>query len=242
MEQVAFFLMYFGQACFAIHVGDTNILIDPVPAQMGYTTSTVAADVVTISHEHFDHNAVEMAAGKPTILRGLTSNGKGWEPIDFSNKDVKITAFPAYHDDTKGSQRGLDAMFLFEMHGLRVLHTGDLGHRLSPEDVKKIGRVDVLLICVGGFYTIDADGATDVIKELKPRVVIPMHFRTSHTASVPIAEAGGFLKEWKDARQSKEARVSFTRDMAGFPEGQTTVLFLTPAVDATSATAKPAKP
>jgi L-ascorbate metabolism protein UlaG (beta-lactamase superfamily) len=236
MEQVAFFLMYFGQACFAIHVGDTNILIDPVPAKMGYTTSTIPADIVTISHEHFDHNAVEMAGGKPKILRGLTADGKGWAPVAFSNKDVKITAFPAYHDDTKGTQRGLDAMFLFEMGGLRVLHTGDLGHRLSAADVQKIGRVDVLL-CVGGFYTIDADGATEVIKELKPRVVIPMHFRTSHTSSVPISEAGDFLKEWKDMRQSKDARVSFSRDLAGYPAGQTTVLFLPPAVDATAAAA-----
>lgn len=241
MEQVAFFLMYFGQACFAIHVGDTNILIDPVPAKMGYTTSTIPADVVTISHEHFDHNAVEMAAGKPTILRGLTADGKGWTPVAFSNKDVKITAFPAYHDDTLGAQRGLDAMFLFEAGGLRVLHTGDLGHRLSAADVRKIGRVDVLLICVGGFYTIDADGATEVIRALKPRVVIPMHFRTGHTSSSPISDAGDFLKEWKDVRQSKEARVAFPRDLAGYPEGQTTVLFLPPAVDATSATAK-AKP
>jgi L-ascorbate metabolism protein UlaG (beta-lactamase superfamily) len=224
--------MYIGQACFVMHAGQTTVLIDPVPSKMGYTTATIPAEIVTVSHEHFDHNAVELAAGKPTVLRGLAPGGKDWAPIAFSNKDVKITAFPVYHDKSKGSERGLNAMFLYEVGGLRVLHTGDLGYALSAEEVKKIGRVDVLMICVGGYYTINADEATAVIRALKPRVAIPMHFRTSHTSSLPITGVDDFLKEWRTVRRASEARATFTRDLAGFPEGETTILMLPPAVDA----------
>jgi L-ascorbate metabolism protein UlaG (beta-lactamase superfamily) len=226
MEQVILSVIWFGQSCFLLQAGDTRILMDPIPPTMGYPVEATAASVVTISHEHFDHNYVELAKGNPAILRGLSEKGKDWNPIDFSNKDVKISAFPAYHDNGKGEQRGKNAMFLIETQGLRVLHTGDLGHPLDKETVKKIGKVDILMICVGGYYTIDATAAKEVTNELHPRVVIPMHYKTESTPKLPISGADDFLSGWKNVRRSKEARVGFTANLAGYPEGETTVLVL----------------
>ncbi len=233
MEQVVLTMMYFGQACFLLQAGETKILMDPIPLTMGYPVEPMFANVVTVSHEHFDHNYVELAQGKPTILRGLSNKGKDWNPIDFSDEDVKITAFPAYHDNEKGSKRGKDSMFMIETHGLRVLHAGDLGHTLDKETVKKIGKVDILMICVGGYYTIDATAAKEVTNELQPRVVIPMHYRTGDTPNLPISTVDGFVSGWKNVRRPKEAKVDFTANLAGYPEGETTVLVLPLAGSAT---------
>jgi L-ascorbate metabolism protein UlaG (beta-lactamase superfamily) len=226
MDEIILFITWIGQACFVLQAGDTTILMDPVPPKMGFASGPVEADVVTVSHEHFDHNCVEMAKGKPVVLRGLDEQKKTWNTIDFKNGDVKITAFPSYHDAQQGAQRGRNAMFLIETKGLRILHTGDLGHALSEETVKKIGRVDVLLICVGGYYTIDAREAKTVIAQLKPRAVVPMHYKTQPTSDLPIADAEPFLKGWKRVRRLDEARFGFTADLKGFPEGETTVLVL----------------
>ncbi|HUT26056.1 MAG TPA: MBL fold metallo-hydrolase [Sumerlaeia bacterium] len=226
MDEIILFITWIGQACFALQAGDTTILMDPVPPKMGFASGPVEADVVTVSHEHFDHNCVEMAKGKPVVLRGLDEQKKTWNAIDFKNDDVKITAFPSYHDGQQGAQRGRNAMFLIETKGLRLLHTGDLGHILPEETVKGIGRVDVLLICVGGHYTIDAKEAKTVIAQLKPRVVVPMHYKTKPTSDLPIADAEPFLKGWKRVRRPDQERFGFARDLKSFPEGEPTILVL----------------
>jgi L-ascorbate metabolism protein UlaG (beta-lactamase superfamily) len=168
---------------------------------MGYFAGPFEADVVTVSHEHFDHNALTIVAGKPQVLRGLTEDGKDWRPVQFENKDVKITSIPVYHDDAQGAKRGKNAMFLFETEHLRILHTGDLGHTLTTETLAQVGRVDVLLICVGGFYTLDAAGARTVIGQIKPRVVVPMHYKTDPKSDLPITSEADFLKGWKHVQR-----------------------------------------
>jgi L-ascorbate metabolism protein UlaG (beta-lactamase superfamily) len=116
----------------------------------GYGLAPVdGVDLVTISHEHSDHNYAALATGSPTILRGLAQND--WAKIDQQIKGVRVYTVPAYHDDTQGSQRGKIAIFVFDLEGLRVVHLGDLGHKLSDDQVKQIGAVDVLMIPVGGF-------------------------------------------------------------------------------------------
>lgn len=174
-------LQWLGHSTFVLTSSQgAKILIDPVNNSTGYTiTPQSGVDVVTVSHEHGDHNNVAMATGNSSlILRGLTTGGRGWNPIDQTVKSVRIRTVASYHDNTSGTQRGRNTITVFEVDGLRIVHLGDLGHTLSPETISDIGTPDVIMIPVGGFYTTDAAAATTVIDQLKPKIVIPMHYKT----------------------------------------------------------------
>lgn len=185
-------LTWLGQSCFIIRSpGGTQILVDPFGKLVGYEVPSIKVDAVTVSHEHFDHNNVAMAQDKPVILRGLKDGD--WGKIDQTVGDVHIRSVGVYHDDKNGAQRGKNAVMIFETGGKTIVHLGDLGHQLTPEQIKAIGRVDVLLIPVGGNYTIDAAGATRVVSALKPKIVIPMHYKTAKL-KVDIAPLDAFLQ------------------------------------------------
>lgn len=157
----------------------TKVLMDPIPKGYGYDGPSLdGVDAITITHEHGDHVNVGLASGSPTVLRGLSAGD--WVKIDQKVKDVSIRSVATAHDEDQGTKRGKNAVFVFEADGLRIAHLGDLGHVLSPEQVSAIKPVDILLIPVGGFYTIDAGQATQVVAQLGPRVVIPIHYKTSH--------------------------------------------------------------
>jgi len=152
-------------------------LLDPMGASVGYPLTVVTSvDLVTVSHEHSDHNNVGLAAGNPLVLRGLAAGD--WAKIDQTVKGVRVRTVSAYHDASQGSQRGKTAIFVFELEGLRLAHLGDLGHTLTADQVKAIAPVDILLIPVGGTFTLDGRGAAEVVGQLNPRVVIPMHYKT----------------------------------------------------------------
>ncbi len=188
-------LRYFGHATFLITAPDgTTILTDPFDRSVGYPMPDVRPSVVTVSHEHFDHNFVQMAKGNPKVIRGLKDGGKEWAQVKEQVGKVTITTVPTYHDGSKGSHRGKNAIFVFEMDGLRLAHLGDLGHVLTEDQVKAVGSVNVVMIPVGGFFTIDAKEADQVLAQIKPPIVIPMHFRTEATASWSIAPVDEFLK------------------------------------------------
>ena len=224
--EILFFITWLGQSCFLIEAKDVRILIDPFGGKVGYPVQPVKADIVTVSHEHFDHNNVEMAEGSPVVLRGLTKGGADWAKIDYQGKGVKIRTVNVYHDDKQGAQRGKDAIFIYEIGGLQVVHTGDLGHPLTDEQVKQIGPVDILMLCVGGFYTIGPDEAKTAAKLLKPRILIPMHFKTEDTPNLPIGGVDAFLEGWDKVVREKDARFGVPKDLSGFPRGQTTVVVL----------------
>jgi L-ascorbate metabolism protein UlaG (beta-lactamase superfamily) len=175
-------LQWLGQSCFIITSPQgTKILIDPPSASTGYTIAPIAGvDAVLVTHEHSDHNNVSLATGSPLILRGL--NATGWTEISQKvgiEGDVSIrNVTGVFHDNTQGSVRGKTGIFVLEVGGLLLVHLGDLGHVLTPELIQSIGRVDVLIVPVGGFFTVDAAGATQVVGQLNPKVVIPMHYKT----------------------------------------------------------------
>lgn len=155
----------------------TKILMDPSPAGYGYEGPPLpGVDAITTTHEHSDHTNVGMAAGSPLVIRGLV--GGDWAKIDQKVKEVAIRNVASYHDPTQGSQRGKNSIFLFETDGIRVAHLGDLGHILTAEQVAALTPVDILIIPVGGFYTVDAGQATEVLRQLESPVVIPMHYKT----------------------------------------------------------------
>lgn len=177
-------IKWLGHAAFLITADNgTRIITDPyLPSeQLRYGEITETADIVTTSHEHGDHSNVAAVAGNPVVI---TATGEA--------KGIKFDGISVYHDDSSGSQRGSNTIFCFEVDAIRVCHLGDLGHPLSDDEVKAVGRVDILLIPVGGFFTIDAAGATGVTDKLSPRIVIPMHVRNDR-CSFPIAGVEDFL-------------------------------------------------
>ncbi|NPV69762.1 MAG: MBL fold metallo-hydrolase [Firmicutes bacterium] len=178
-------IKWLGHACFLItSARGTRILTDPFDETVGYVVPAIEADFVTVSHEHFDHNAVGNVKGKPKVVRGAGSHSLG---------DVTARGIDTFHDEAKGSKRGPNTVFVFDVDGMSVCHLGDLGHALAPGHATAIGKVDVLLVPVGGTYTIDSAGAANVVERLDPRVVIPMHYKTD-AMSFPIVGVEPFLQ------------------------------------------------
>lgn len=179
-------ITWFGHACFLIEGGGQRIVTDPFNDEVGYDIPEVEADIVTISHEHWDHNAVDTVGGNPRVVR---------QPGQLEINGIKIEGIGSYHDRSQGRERGRNNIYVYTVEGMRVVHLGDLGHLLSEEQIKIIGRVDVLLIPVGGTFTIDAEDAYQIVNLLEPRIVVPMHFKTPHL-SFEIAPVEGFIQKF----------------------------------------------
>jgi len=206
-------LTWLGQACFVLETAaGTRVVMDPIPKGLGYELpGNLRADLVTISHEHADHNNVALVAGKPRVIRGLTSDRKGWTRVDEKVKDVSVRAVAVYHDDKKGAVRGLNTVFIFEVGGLRIAHLGDLGNTLSDEQLAAIGLVDVLLIPVGGTFTIDGRQATRVVEQLRPRVmVVPMHYKTDAVTIKELEPLEPFLEGKVNVRRETTPTVALS--------------------------------
>jgi L-ascorbate metabolism protein UlaG (beta-lactamase superfamily) len=179
-----------------------KIITDPYQPGRGlnHGAITETADIVTISHEHGDHNYVSTLKSNPKVLR---------ESAEV--KGIKFRAVPAAHDDKGGSQRGKNTVFCFSVDGINICHAGDLGHILSDTQVKEIGKVDVLLIPVGGFFTIDAGTASKVCKQLEPKIIIPMHFKTEKL-DFPITGVDDFIKGKSNVTRSNDSEIEFKAD------------------------------
>jgi L-ascorbate metabolism protein UlaG (beta-lactamase superfamily) len=180
-----------------------KIITDPYEAGPGwaYGAITESADIVTVSHDHFDHGNVAAVRGNPEVVRRAgRSTAKGME----------IKGIASYHDEAKGRLRGNNTIFCFDVDGIRVCHLGDLGHLLDDKQVKEIGSVDILLIPVGGYFTIDAKAATQVCNQLKPGVIIPIHYGTEKGAS-DLAGVDEFLRGKTNVRRLDASEVEFKR-------------------------------
>lgn len=163
-------IRYLGHSCFLLTESTgTAIVCDPYDSSVGIEMPEVRADAVTISHHHYDHDCISKVKGNPVILDKDTG---------YELPGVDIMAVKSYHDDVKGAKRGDNIIFKFNMDGIVVCHLGDLGEECSSELIESILPVNVLLIPVGGNYTIDAAMAKEYVDRIMPDVVIPMHYRT----------------------------------------------------------------
>jgi L-ascorbate metabolism protein UlaG (beta-lactamase superfamily) len=154
----------------------TRILTDPHGA-FDLPRPTLPQHIVTTSHQHGPHNSVHMAPGTPVILHGLTAGGENWQKISTTIRDVSVYVVPAFHDKSSGMQRGKNAIFVFRVDDICIAHLGDLGHVLTPDQLKMMGKIDILLVPVaGGFYTVTASEAREVTKQVNPKIAIPMHY------------------------------------------------------------------
>lgn len=210
-------LTYYGHASFLLESDGTSILIDPFNEKCGYPFPKVSPTAVVVSHEHFDHNYVQVAGGSPRVIRGLRADGQEWADVRERVGPVALTTVKTYHDTAQGKERGRNAIFIFEAEGLRLVHAGDLGHTLSPDQVKAVGRPDLLLIPVGGYYTIGPAEATAVVDQLRPRVVVPMHYKTEVNKDWPIGPVDDFLRGKSGVRRLGH---TVTVSPATMPEGQ----------------------
>jgi L-ascorbate metabolism protein UlaG (beta-lactamase superfamily) len=170
---------YFGHNFFQItSKKGTKIITDPLAPGM-HATPVVTPDVVTVGREHPNHNYVELAQGHPIILRGLSSYGAEWNKISTSVGDVLIYSVPVYQQQFGNALKG--AAFVFDLGSLCIAHLGDLSHKLTPEQIKAFGKVDIAMIPIGGTFTMPPDTAREVLDQLKPKIAIPMHYREDMT-------------------------------------------------------------
>lgn len=189
-------LKWLGHASFLI-TSDKGIKIitDPYkPGAFGLEYKQIGdpADVVTVSHEHDDHNNAGAVPGKPQIIKGAGVH---------QAKGIELRGIASCHDECGGKERGDNVIFAVRIDDMNVCHLGDLGRPLTDKEISEIGKVDVLMIPVGGAFTIDAAAADKVIAQLKPKVVIPMHFQTERCPNFPVANADPFLKGKKNVKK-----------------------------------------
>lgn len=192
-------IRWLGQASFSITTTDgTTVRTDPFDESLGLPVSKEPADVITVSHGHHDHNAVHLVPGEHEFVD---------QPGEHTAAGITFTGVLTSHDEHGGSKRGENVILCFEADGVRLCHLGDLGHVLTPGQVDAIGRADVLLIPVGGTYTIDHTQADEVIAQLNPRVIIPMHCKLPGM-TLPIAEVKPFLEGKANVRRLDELDVT----------------------------------
>ncbi len=201
-QSAALEIRYLGHSSFSIGFeSGFRCILDPFAPETGYSIpANLEADVLLSSHEHFDHFFEGFLGKEVRALVGTKKGGTEWNLFDETIKGVHVFALPSYHDDKEGKLRGKNAIIVLEGENLRLAHLGDIG-ALPEEKVKaKLKGVDILFVPTGGNYTLPLDQVVALIRDLAPRVVIPMHYRTEVTRDWPIAPLEEFLKKagkWK---------------------------------------------
>jgi L-ascorbate metabolism protein UlaG (beta-lactamase superfamily) len=213
-------LKWLGHSCFLI-TSETGlrIITDPYPQGSGLNYSPIneAADIVTVSHDHFDHNNISSVPGKPEVI-----TGNGVKNV----KGIQFKGIATHHDESQGKERGTNTIFCFSVDGIKLCHLGDLGHRLSKGQIAEIGALDILFIPIGGVFTIDAKMASTVSDDLKPKVVIPMHCKT-HKCDWPLNTIEDFLAGKKNVKKLNSSETEFK---AGKLPEATEIVVLQPAL------------
>jgi len=181
-------ISWYGHSCFKItnQGGHLTIITDPFDKSIGLIPPRGSADIVTISHDHYDHNNVKAISGSPFVVNN---------PGEYEIKGIRIIGCPSFHDKKQGKERGLNTIYLIKIDKIRICHLGDLGQeRLTDEQLEAIGYVDILIIPVGGLYTIGASEAVKIAKQLEPNLIIPMHYKLPGL-KINFASLNEFLKE-----------------------------------------------
>jgi len=202
-----------GHSCFRIKGKGATLLTDPYSESIGYSLGNPEANIVISSHPHPGHGFTLGVGGEPKIVRG---------PGEYEISGVFITGIATFHDAEKGQERGTNTVYVIEMEDMKLCHLGDLGHPLSTEQVAEIGSVELLMVPVGGFSTIDAVTAAETVRLLQPGIVIPMHFQTE-AVRFQLAPVERFLREMGiNAGLGAQSRLSINR--AGLSEETQVVL------------------
>lgn len=162
-------ITWFGQSCFRIEAKEGSILIDPFSPDVGLRPPKVKDDVVLVTHHHYDHDHVENAGPETLVID---------TPGEYERKGIAVRGISSFHDKARGTERGLNTIYVITAEDMTVCHLGDFGEAtLSDEQVEAIGDVDVLLVPVGGTYTMDGKEAASAAAQIEPKIVVPMHYK-----------------------------------------------------------------
>lgn len=204
-------ITWYGQACFKLQSGDKVLVIDPFAKKIGLAPPNIQADIVFVTHEHFDHSNIKAIKGDYFLVNG---------PGEYEIKGVKARGISSFHDDEKGAKRGFNTLFLIELEEIRILHMGDFGQSaLDDKQLEAVGRVDIVMIPVGGFFTIDAKQAVGIINILAPKIAIPMHYKIPKLAISQLTGVDIFLKELgEEDTKAEEKLVVKQKDLQGEEE------------------------
>lgn len=176
-------IKWLGHASFLLESVGIKLLTDPFNAKIGYQLCKEKVDIVTVSHQHWDHNAVDTLSGNPRVIRET-----GLHTID----GINVKGINTYHDKKQGQERGNNIIFKISSENLDILHLGDLGHVLTDRQLMEVGNVDILLVPVGGRYTVDAEAAYEIVQQLQPSIIVPMHFLTPDVSLKELAPVEAF--------------------------------------------------
>ena len=206
-------IRWLGHSCFVLKGKEKTVLTDPYCPELGYSLGEPEADIVTVSHFHPGHSYIEGIANSPKQVKG---------PGEYEIGTIFITGLASYHDKEKGETRGKNTIYLIEMEGLTLCHLGDLGHPLTPSLVEELGNCDVLFLPVGEVSTISIDEAAEIVKQLTPHIVIPMHYKTD-VLTRNLESADEFLSKMGIHEIEPKAKLSVTK--ASLPSDLQTVVF-----------------
>jgi len=192
---------WLGHSCFRIKGSQATVITDPYPPDLGYSLGKQSANIVTVSHQHPGHSYSQGIEGAPRLVKG---------PGEYEISDVLIIGLSTFHDGDRGQKRGKNTVYLMEMDEVSFCHLGDLGHVLATDKVAEIDNVDVLFVPVGGVSTINAQMAAAVVRQLDPKVVIPMHYKTD-ALKRELEPLEGFLKEMGVREVESKPKLSLTK-------------------------------
>ena len=201
-----------GHSCFRIKGSNTTVITDPYSPDTGYSLGQPIANIVTISHSHPNHSYIQGITNQPRVVS---------RPGEYEISNVLIIGIGSFHDGEGGKNRGKNTVYLMDIDEISICHLGDLGHVLSPEQLEEIDKVDVLLIPVGGASTINASLAAEVVRQLEPKIVLPMHYKTE-VSRPDLEPVGRFLKEMGTGEVIPRPKLTISK--SNFPP--TTQVFL----------------
>ncbi len=194
-------ISWLGHSCFRVRGSQATVITDPYSPGLGYSLGKPTARIVTVSHQHEGHSYVQGIGGEPRLVTG---------PGEYEIGGVLIIGIATFHDREKGGKSGKNTVYVMEVDEVSICHLGDLGHVLTAEQVEEIDNVDVLLLPVGGVSTIDAPMAAEVVRQLEPKAVIPMHYKTE-ALSRELEQVERFLKEIGAKQVEPQPKLSFTK-------------------------------
>ncbi len=197
-------ILWYGQACFKLKGKTTSVIIDPFSSEATglKLPKDMEADVAIKTHDHQDHSNLASVTGEAIKISG---------PGEYEIKGVAISGTAVFHDKSEGSERGKNTIYNINMDGINIVHLGDLGHILTEDQINAIGACDILLTPVGGVYTITPEEATEVVSQLEPKIVIPMHYKIEGL-KYELSPVEVFLKSYGAENVEPQAKLSITRD------------------------------
>jgi L-ascorbate metabolism protein UlaG (beta-lactamase superfamily) len=181
-------LTWLGHSCFRLRGKDATVITDPPSPQTGYSLGRISADIITISHQHLGHNYIKAITGEPRVVSG---------PGEYEISQILITGVQTYHDDERGRRLGRNTAYLITMDDVQFCHLGDLGTLLDDSAQEALAGADVVLVPVGGGNALNAERAAEVVAQLEPSIIVPMHYATPnyHPGEVPLDPLDKFLHE-----------------------------------------------